>query len=140
MMNEYWLPIPDCPGYEVSDHGRVKSLARVVLRLTRSGTVSKHTVRERILKPGTWSGYPLVAVHVGKEQRTFTIHQLVMQVFGPPRPSPKHMARHLDDNRSNCILSNLAWGTQADNMADAKRNGRVLGGYRPKGSKVGAGV
>lgn len=50
------------------------------------------------------------------------------------------MVRHWDGNTEHNGISNLRWGTQVDNMADAKRHGRALGGYRPKGSKLEDGV
>lgn len=43
---------------------------------------------------------------------------------GPPPSEEENMARHLDDNRMNNCLDNLAWGSHRDNMNDAKRNGR----------------
>jgi hypothetical protein len=36
--------------------------------------------------------------------------------------------RHLDDDRENNHVSNLAYGTQADNIADAIRNGKIKRG------------
>ena len=131
--DEVWRPIAGALGYEISNLGRVKSLARTVQRRSRWGGVSSHTVRERVLKPGRRSGYPLFAVHVGDRQLTLYIHEQVMAAFGTTKPFPKAMIRHLDDNTSNCRIDNLEWGTQQQNMADAKRNGHQLGGYRPKG-------
>lgn len=55
------------------------------------------------------------------------VHLLVLAAFHGPRPSPAHVARHLDDVRSNNAARNLAWGLPADNMADARQNGRLRG-------------
>lgn len=77
----------------------------------------------------------MFTIHVGDQQPTLYVHEQVMVAFGPPRPFTKAMIRHLNDIRDNNHINNLAWGTQRDNMTDAKRNGRLLGGYRPKGSK-----
>lgn len=135
-IGEVWQEMSAYPGYAISNLGRVKSIPRVVSRPNRWGTISQHKVRERILRLGARSGYPLASVHVADKQITLYVHQEVMPMFGPPPPFPGAFVRHLDDVRSHCEIGNLEWGTQADNMADAKRNGRKLGGYRPKGSKV----
>jgi hypothetical protein len=44
---ETWLPIPGHPGYEVSDHGRVRSVYHVVMR----SNGAPQTVRGRVLRP-----------------------------------------------------------------------------------------
>lgn len=36
-MTEQWKPVVGWPGYEVSDHGRVRSLDRVIVRRNRWG-------------------------------------------------------------------------------------------------------
>jgi hypothetical protein len=135
-MSERWAVITRFPDYAVSDLGRVKSLARVVQRLNRWGTVSRHSVRERVLKLGKRSGYLLASIHVSDYQTTIYVHQEVMRAFGSPCPFPGAFVRHLNDDRADSRLDNLAWGSQADNMADAIRNGRELGGYRPKGFRL----
>jgi hypothetical protein len=43
-----------------------------------------------------------------------------------PRPWGQ-LALHADDDPSNTRISNIAWGTHADNAADARRN-RALAG------------
>lgn len=45
-----------------------------------------------------------------------------MEAFGPPKPFPGAIVRHLDDIRTNNTLSNLAWGSFQDNTDDFKRN------------------
>ena len=38
-MTEIWKPIPGHDGYEVSDHGRVRSIDRVIEQSSRYGTL-----------------------------------------------------------------------------------------------------
>lgn len=138
---EIWRPLAAYPGYAISNVGRVKSLPRTVSRANRWGTISPHRVRERILKPGRQkSGHLFVVMHIGDIEIQQRVHRLVMLEFGTPEPWAGAVVRHWDDDTENNQIGNLRWGTQTENMADAKRNGRVLGGYRPKGSKQVGGV
>lgn len=54
-----------------------------------------------------------------------SVHSLVMDRFVGSRPKGA-LIRHLDDQPSNNRLSNLAYGTHADNAADLKKNGKHL--------------
>lgn len=103
--------IPGFPGYEVDSCGVVWSLRR-----RRPAMVKTHH-REK---------YPRVTL--SRERRrggrvVRRVHVLVALAFLGPKPSPAHEVRHLDDNKHNNALANLAWGTRADNIADRRRNG-----------------
>lgn len=50
------------------------------------------------------------------------VHHAVLETFVGPRPSPDHHGLHADDNPLNNRLSNLRWGTCAENMEDRRRN------------------
>ncbi len=52
----------------------------------------------------------------------------MLSAFVGPRPSPAHQAAHLDDDKSNNALSNLAWATPLENMAQRAANGRQTRG------------
>lgn len=52
-------------------------------------------------------------------------HRLIAKAF-IPNPNNLPIVRHLDDCPENNEISNLAWGTQKDNIMDAKRNGRTF--------------
>lgn len=113
---ENWRPIPGYEGlYEVSDHGRVRSVDRVVQ--TKVGPQRwKGKVLSPITKP---SGYYFVAL--GKKRRAY-VHHLVLEAFRGPRPEG-HYGCHLDDNPVNNKVDNLVWGTPSDNSYDKVRNG-----------------
>jgi hypothetical protein len=107
-MPELWEPIAGWEGlYEVSTHGRVRSL-------DRPGR------RGRILKP--FGKYLAVTLNADGFQLDRSVHRIVAETF-IPNPDDLPLVRHLDDDRSNNNVFNLEWGTQADNMADARRNG-----------------
>lgn len=58
------------------------------------------------------------------KQKHYKIHILKVKafIFGP-YPLGANVVRHLDDCKTNNALTNLAWGTQSDNMKDCIRNG-----------------
>lgn len=68
--------------------------------------------------------------------RTFLAHVWVLEAFVGPRP-PGALGRHLDDDQTNNRLENLAWGTPAENVADAFTNGgRELKTHCPLGHEI----
>ncbi|WP_287257689.1 HNH endonuclease [Mesorhizobium sp.] len=57
------------------------------------------------------------------------VHQAVADAFLGPCP-PKHEVRHLDGNPANNCVSNLAYGTRAQNVADAIAHGTFTRGEK----------
>ncbi len=114
---EVWRSIPDFPDYRVSNKGRIKSLARIDAR----GWCRK----ERLLTPV--DAQIRLTNYEGKH--LFPLGALILQAFIGPAPNDKPLARHLNDDRSNNDISNLAWGSDKDNRADALRNGRRFDSY-----------
>lgn len=95
------------PKYAVSNMGRVASSSRGEWRIIN----------------GSRSAAGYIVYIEGKMG-----HQLVVLAFDGPAPSPAHTdIRHLDLCSSNNRLTNLEWGTRADNMMDVK-NARLLEG------------
>lgn len=130
---ETWKDIPGYEGlYSVSDQGRVKSLARLV----RSGTATR-SVRERvrhITHPG--DTYSRIRLSGGaKGTATKLVHQLVMLAFVGPLPEGE-VTRHLNSTKTDNRLINLCYGTQAENMQDAREAGTLAEGSRVGGSKL----
>lgn len=115
---EQWRAIPGWDGvYEVSDHGRVRSLDRVLETAT-----GRRQWRGRVHRLDTDKhGYPCIRLGGNKGKR-FTAHQLVMLAFVGERPKGQEV-RHLNDIRHDNRLGNLAYGTRSDNMYDCIRNG-----------------
>ena len=123
---EIWKPIVGFEGrYEVSNHGRVKSLLRC------RGTT------ERILKPFTNNqvGHLSVRLYARRERRGSLVHRLVLTAFVGPCPSGTE-CRHLDGNPTNNHVGNLCWGTRTENMADNIRHGTIAIGIRNGNAKL----
>lgn len=107
-------------------------------RVTEDGCVfSISTGKWRELRPTrTPKGYFKLQLLVDGQLRHLRLNQVICTAFRGPRPSPTHMARHLDDERTNNHWTNIDWGTAADNARDAIRNGRA--DPRKNGGKGGA--
>lgn len=121
-MTEVWTPIEWFDDYLVSTQGRVKSL--------KFG-------KERILKPILSNKGYLRVTLFGPPRHTFNIHSLVLHAFAGPRPKGME-CRHLDGNKQNNAISNLAWGTSAENKADQLRHGTSNHGERSVYAKLSA--
>lgn len=145
-MPEVWKPIPDFPGYEVSDLGNVRSLDR--WPAYKDGR--RRFLQGTTLKPGLWWGKTgRVIKKRGKSARrtvairnssgrkvTCRVARLVLLAHVGPPPFPGADCRHLDDNSLNDQVSNLAWGTRADNADDKRRNGNSPSGEKHPASKL----
>lgn len=121
-MIERWLPVIGYEGlYEVSDLGGVKSLDHTTV--DKNGRLMQWSGRQMRVSPGK-NGYPRVRLTKSGEQANHSVHHLVLEAFVGPRPFPEAYGRHLNDQRLDNRLSNLAWGTASENNHDRVRNGR----------------
>lgn len=102
-------PVPDAPGYFVTDDGRVFS--------EKSGA-------RRELTQSPQHGYRRVTLRVDGETVYRYVHVIVATTFLGPCPSPEHEVLHGDGTRDNNRVVNLSWGTRSNNMHDAVRHGR----------------
>jgi hypothetical protein len=129
---EEWRDIKDYPGYQVSNHGRVRSFWTMGRR--------KNIILDqpqRILKMKTVPKRYLVICKVSAsgKRKGKAVHRLVLETFGLPQPKGAE-CRHLDGNLHNNKITNLAWGTRSDNMADAIRHGTFSHGETHPHSKL----
>lgn len=109
--------------YEVSSHGRVRSYENQCydgLRL----------LKPKITKTG-YVQYALPRVSgVGSRTQYFGVHRLVLVAFIGDPPTPQHIARHKNHDRSDNRVENLEWGTHQDNMNDLRVSGRAARGVK----------
>lgn len=118
---ERWRPVCGWPGYEVSDWGQVRTWLR-------GGPGSDLAWYPRLMTPQRLGeergGYECVSLSRQGAKRPVRLHWLVMRAFAGRRPRGL-IIRHLDGNPRNNRLDNLAYGTHAENTADAQRHGTM---------------
>lgn len=109
---EIWRDCYGYPGYQISNKGRVWSEK---LHRCLNINIGSH-------------GYPCVNLYDEHgNHRSVCIHRLIGEHFRP-RPAGRKKAkarivRHLNDDKLDFRPENLEWGSYAENMKDAKRNG-----------------
>lgn len=112
-------PVPGFPGYFVTRKGALFS--------TR-GRLQDGLYRP--MRPTTdGAGYLRVsATNEHGAEKTLKVHRAVLETFSGPPPTRRHQTRHLDGDKTNNCLSNLAWGLPIENAGDKKRHGTTLAG------------
>lgn len=121
--------VPGFPGYAVGDDGSVYSS-------WEKGRWHRRTFHwRRLATPPSSDGYPRFNMGLGGKKRHTKVHNLVMAVFVGPKPA-KLVVRHLDGNKANNRLSNLAYGTYQENSQDAIRHGTWNHGTKVPGAKL----
>lgn len=121
-MTEVWKDIEGYEGeYQVSNMGRVKSLARVTTRTSRYGE-RLYRIPEKIMKTrmGT-SGYLCVNFRQDGKPVTLMVHRLVALHFVSGYEDGL-IVNHKDENRQNNRADNLEWCTYKynNNYGNAK--------------------
>lgn len=105
---EYWKPT-DLRGVFVSNCGRFYD-----------------TEQKRFLTIHTMNtGYEEVKKYYDGKQHHLSVHKAIANAF-IDNPNNYPVVRHLDDDKNNNDLSNLAFGTYKDNHEDAVLNGRFV--------------
>lgn len=112
-MTEIWKDIVGFEGYyQVSNFGRVKSLARTTVN-TR-GNITRY--KERILstKNANLTKYEQASLHKDGNRTVREVHRLVAETF-IPNPNNYNHVNHKDHNTRNNRVDNLEWCTQEYN-------------------------
>ena len=110
--------------YEVSALGDVYSLRRRTRYTSRPHDVPV------LVRPGMVKGYPRVGLSKNSKRICRYVHHLVMEAFYGPAP-PNLECAHLDGDRANCCVLNLAWVTRKSNARHS-----LTHGTKPRGSDV----
>lgn len=114
---EEWRPIPGFEGYyEVSNLGRIRNSKR--------NTILNGCMNSR--------GYIAISLSTSKKFKSTLVHIVVCTVFNGPKPFKGALCLHWDDIGSNNTPDNLYWGNHEKNAEDAKRNGLLHTGPRPR--------
>lgn len=117
---ERWKPVVGYEGmYEVSDLGRVRSLARKSKRGNHFLTINETILKPYRIPPGN---YLSVSLSKNGVLERFRIHRLVLAAFHGPCPNGMvgcHNNGIIDDLRA----SNLRWDTKSANALDSVAHG-----------------
>lgn len=120
MTNEIWLPSKSLPHlYEVSSHGRLRSIPRTV----NSSYGKKRTIKGKIVgsKPNrNW--YSIVNIYTDNGPKGILVHRLIAEVF-VDNPLCLPYINHIDGIKNNNHPSNLEWCTHKENMQHAVETG-----------------
>ena len=117
---EEWRSVLGYEGaYEVSGHGRVRSLDREFV----NAAGRRDRVAGRMMTLSTEvGGYKYIRMTSKNVREHGKVHRLVLEAFVGPRPAGME-CRHLDGDPANNHLENLAWGTSKENGEDMTRHG-----------------
>ena len=126
MQSEIWKPVVGWEdSHEVSNCGRVRTFARVV----SSGRGWAKILKPRELQGTVARRMGYIRVTLAYEGRVSkrTVHSLVAEAFLGPMPAGATLVRHLNGQPQDNALANIAYGTSADNAADAAAHGSYKG-------------
>ena len=84
-----------------------------------------NTDTNKILKPSfDKDGYLTYRIMTSNNNRRHIRTHRVLAEWLIPNPNNLPMVRHLNDNKLDCRIENLAWGDKSDNMQDMIKNGK----------------
>ncbi|HEY5722885.1 MAG TPA: NUMOD4 domain-containing protein [Allosphingosinicella sp.] len=130
---EVWVPAPEFEGrYEVSNLGRVRSLARV-----EQSAKGKRVVKGGLLTPSkNGDGYLQVCLRIDGKVRMTGLHRLVCRAFHGPPNILQNEAAHLDGSRTNARASNLKWVSKRENHFHKRLHGTLPFGEKHPRAKL----
>ena len=103
---EEWKVIPGYENYAISKNGEVKSIRF-----------------NRILKSSNSdSGYLYINLVSNKINKTHSVHKLVIENFGNPKPDANFVIDHKDGNKNNNKIENLQWVSIKENTERGYNN------------------
>lgn len=105
---EIWKDIIGYEGqYQISSHGRVKSLERTI----RCGSYGTRVLPEKIMKTKPdKDGYPTIVLYKDSKAKTGFVHRLVAKHF-ISNPNDLPVVNHKDETKDNNCVENLEWCT-----------------------------
>ncbi len=123
--------IPGFPRYAINESGTILSICA-----RGCDDKPKRWCDAKRINPTTTNpGYHVVVLnHNGKKRQT-KVHRLVLLTFIGPCPDLM-ICRHLDGNKTNNHVSNLAWGTPLENQNDRFLHGTDDQGERCCSAKL----
>jgi len=113
---EEWVDITGFEGkYQISNHGRIKSLARLANR----GKGNYQPLPEKIKNQHIdKAGYPIISLWNDflKKGKRFRMHRIIAKHF-ILNPDSKPCVNHKDGDKTNNFFENLEWCTYGENKS-----------------------
>jgi hypothetical protein len=127
-MTEIWRPVKGFEGrLEVSNLGRIKRIARTILRKDGIPMTFKEKFLEVhssiISNVGNRQGYPVVCLSTNGKPRVHYVHRIVAEAFLPPKEFENQVIQHIDGDNLNNRVDNLRYGFHADAVRRAHARG-----------------
>lgn len=98
--------------YQISNHGNVRSLNRIIKGREYKGSVLKNLIG--------YGGYPSIQLRVSIKKTCFYIHRLVAEHFLENK-SNNPIVNHIDENKTNNYYLNLEFVTASQNTIHSNR-------------------
>ena len=121
---EVWKDIPEWEGlYQASSLGRIRSLDRTIVAISRWGTPQKYKRPGKILKLKVdRDGYLGCHLNVSPRSKHCKAHQLVCMAFHR-LPVDGEVVAHNNGVRDDNRPENLRWATTRENFHDRRAHG-----------------
>ena len=122
---ETWKPVVGYEAYyEISDHGRIRSLDRIVKQRNMYKEITKtFPARMMTIRTDRYGYNDIKLRDHNSVRKGLKIHQLVAKAF-IPNPEGKTQINHKDSDKTNNHYLNLEWCTIQENHAHAYKNGK----------------
>lgn len=118
---EAWKPIPGYEGYyEASNMGLVRSIDRILIR--KNGQTCRQPGKVLAICTAGPREYHAVYLYKCGKQKIYYIHRAVLSAFHGA-PDGDMECRHLNGDKYDNRLENLAWGTPSENIYDQVGHG-----------------
>lgn len=75
-------------------------------------------------------GYHFVRLVIGGKRKKWLVHSLMAEMFLEKKPGPGFQVRHLNGDKTDNRVENLAWGTAKDNANDRDLHGKTSRGRK----------
>lgn len=122
--------IPGFPRYAIDENGTILSLCT-----NSGGSVVQWSNARQLKAAKNRYGYLVVDLCRDGKSHQKRVHVLVLTAFVGPCPEGME-ARHLDENKLNNHVLNLAWGTALENYFDKVLHGTAVRGERQGSAKL----